>query len=121
MNGTNNQQVFSLLNGSGKPAPELTRGLAALGDGSMADGIIAIWNDGQKNGTVKGAVGASLVFTAAIGIYVLVRNKIAERQAKQIIRAACTNPEQHLNSTHTPNSDNQNTDTTITNTTEAKQ
>lgn len=121
MNSTNNHQVLSLLTETGKSAPEMTRGIAVLGNGNMEEGLIAIWENGQRNGIVKGTIGASLVFTAAIGIYALVKNTIAEHQAKQIIRVACANPEYHSNNTHAPNSDNQKTDTTIANTTEAKQ
>ena len=55
MNSTNNPQVLALLNGAGKPAPEMTRGLSVLGDGNMADGLIALWKNGQRNGIVKGA------------------------------------------------------------------
>ena len=89
MNSTNNPQVLALLNGAGKPAPEMTRGLSVLGDGNMADGLIALWKNGQRNGIVKGAVGTSLMFTAGIGLYILAKNKIAERQAKQNIRDTC--------------------------------
>ena len=47
MSNTNNQQVLALLNGAGKPAPEMTKGLSVLGDGNMADGLIALWENGQ--------------------------------------------------------------------------
>lgn len=93
MTGTNNPQILALLNGSGKPAPVMTQGLSVLGDGSMADGLIALWENGQKNGIVKGAVGTSLVFTVGIGLYALAKNKIAGHQAKQDIRMACTTAE----------------------------
>ena len=89
MNGTNNPQVLALLNGAGKPAPEMTRGLSVLGDGSMADGLIALWENGQKNGIVKGTVVTSLAFTVGIGLYALAKNKIAEHKAKQAIKVAC--------------------------------
>ena len=90
MSNTNNQQVLALLNGAGKPAPEMTKGLSVLGDGNMADGLIALWENGQKNGIVKGTVVTSLVFTAGIGLYALAKNIIAEYQAKQAIKVACT-------------------------------
>jgi len=89
MNGTNNSQVLELLNGAGKSAPEMTRGLSVLGDGSMADGLVALWENGQRNGIVKGAVGTSLIFTVGIGLYALAKNKIAEHQVKKSIREAC--------------------------------
>ena len=87
---TNNAQVLDLLNGAGKPAPEMTRGLSVLGDGNMADGLVALWEDGQKNGIVRGVAGAALVFTAGIGLYALIKNVIAARKAKQVIKAACS-------------------------------
>ena len=93
MSNTKNPQVLALLNGTGKSAPEMTRGLSVLGDGSMADGLIALWENGQKNGIVKGVVGTSLLFTVGIGVYALAKNKIAEHQAKQAIRVACTTVE----------------------------
>lgn len=90
MNGTNNPQVLDLLNGARKPAPEMTRGLSVLGDGSMADGLIALWENGKKNGIAIGTVVTSLVFTVGIGLYAFAKNKIAERQAKQTIKEVCS-------------------------------
>lgn len=89
MNLTNNSQVLNLLNGAGKPAPEMTQGLSVLGNGSMADGLIVLWKNGQKNGIAKGAVVTFLVFTVGIGLYALAKNKLAERKAEQAIRVAC--------------------------------
>jgi len=93
MNGINNPQVMTLLDGAGKPAPIMTRSLSVLGDGSMSDGLIALWENGQKNGIVKGVVGTSLVFTVGIGLYTLAKNKIAESKVKQDIRMTCATEE----------------------------
>ena len=85
MNISNDQQVLALLNGVKKTAPEMTRGLATLGKGSMSDGLIALWKSGQKNGII----GTTMVFTVGIGLYVLVKNKISEQQIKREIRIVC--------------------------------
>lgn len=89
MNSTNNPEVLALLNGAGKSAPEMTRGLSVLGDGSMAEGLIALWKNGQKNGIVKGTVVTTLVFTVGISLYALAKNRLAELNVERTIRAAC--------------------------------
>lgn len=89
MNYSMNQQISALLDGVSKVASETTHGLARLGNGRMADGLIALWKDGQRNGLIRGAVGTSVVFTIGIGGFVLIKNKMAEIQAKQAIKAAC--------------------------------
>lgn len=86
MNITNNPEVMALLNGVGKSAPEMTRNLSVLGDGSMAEGLIALWKNGQENGIVKGTVVTSLVFTVGIGLYALAKNKLAELNVERAIR-----------------------------------
>lgn len=80
-----NLQIQSLLNGAGKAGSELTHGLSELGGGRMSDGLVNLWKDGQRNGTVKGATIATLTFTVAIGGYILIKNAIEEHQMKKAL------------------------------------
>ena len=89
MNTANTTQVVSLLNKTEKSASEMTQGLSILGDGRMADGLIALWKNGQKNGIIEGVIGTSVVFTVGIGLYALAKNKMSEYQVKQVIGNAC--------------------------------
>ena len=90
MSSANNQQVLDLLKGAGKAAPEITHSLSQLGEGCMVDGLIALWENGQRNGVINGAIGATVVFTVGISVSILIKNKVTELRAKQAIMASCS-------------------------------
>ena len=93
MNGTNTPQILTLLSQPGKTAAKMTHGLSVLGHGNMADGLICLWKNGQKNGIVKGIIGTSLVFTVGSVLYSFAKNKFTEYQAQQTLRLTCTTVE----------------------------
>ena len=78
-------QIQALLNATGKTGPELTHGLRELGSGKMADGLVELWKAGQHNGVVKGATITTMLFTAAIGGFILIKNKIEDREMKRVL------------------------------------
>ena len=78
-------QIQTLLNGKGKAGPELTHSLRELGGGKMADGLVELWKAGQHNGAVKGATITTLLFTAAIGGFILIKNKIEDREMRRVL------------------------------------
>lgn len=51
----------------------------------MADGLVALWQSGQKSGMIKGVTITTLVFSAAIGGYVLIKNAIKDREMKRVL------------------------------------
>lgn len=85
MGNTKELQIQTLLNGKGKAGPELTHSLSELGGGKMADGLVELWKAGQLNGVVKGATITTLLFTAAIGGFILIKNKIEDREMRQVL------------------------------------
>lgn len=85
MANTKEQQIQALLDGAGKAGPELTHGLSELGGGKMSNGLVELWKAGQHNGVVKGATITTLVFSAAIGGYILIKNAIEDRQMKKVL------------------------------------
>lgn len=85
MANSKNLQIQALLDGAGKAGPELTHGLSELGGGKMADGLVELWKAGQHNGAVKGATITTLVFSAAIGGYILIKNTIEDRRIKKAL------------------------------------
>ena len=85
MGNTKDLQIQALLDGAGKAGPELTHGLSELGGGKMADGLVELWKAGQHNGAVKGATITTLVFSAAIGGYILIKNAIEDRRIKKAL------------------------------------
>ena len=94
MANTKELQIQELLNGAGKAGPELTHGLSELGGGKMSNGLVELWKAGQHSGVVKGATITTLVFSAAIGGYILIKNAIEDKQMKKAlaeIQASATN------------------------------
>lgn len=85
MANTREQQIQALLDGAGKAGPELTHGLSELGGGKMSNGLVELWKAGQHNGVVKGATITTLVFSAAIGGYILIKNVIEDREMKKAL------------------------------------
>lgn len=89
-----NPLVLAMLNEDGKSASEMTQNLCAL-RGNMADGFIALWEAGKKNG-IHTAVDVFLILFSAAGItywaYDLYKNIIAEQKFKQNIRNTCITP-----------------------------
>ncbi|MDU6436403.1 MAG: hypothetical protein E6551_04130 [Lachnospiraceae bacterium] len=81
------KQIRELLDKTSAAAPDMTKPLKAIGDGSMLDGIKNIhdyaWKEGEKTGVVKGTV-----ITICTGIAVkmipkgvsFVKKKLAERK-----------------------------------------
>lgn len=88
MSNGKNQQVIALLESAGNTAPEMTRKLAALGNGNMSTGLIALWKNGQQNGVVQGVAGTAMVFSAGIGIYALVKSRVSEARIRRAILAS---------------------------------
>ena len=85
MANTKELQIQALLDGAGKAGPELTHSLSELGGGKMSNGLVELWKAGQHNGVVKGATITTLVFSAAIGGYILIKNAIEDRQMKKAL------------------------------------
>lgn len=85
MANTKELQIQALLDGEGKAGPELTHSLSELGGGKMSNGLVELWKAGQHNGVVKGATITTLVFSAAIGGYILIKNAIEDRQMKKAL------------------------------------
>lgn len=81
------KQIRELLDKTSVAAPDMTKPLKAIGDGSMLDGIKNIhdyaWKEGEKTGLVKGTV-----ITICTGIPIkmvpkgvgFVKKKLAERK-----------------------------------------
>lgn len=51
----------------------------------MSNGLVELWKAGQHNGVVKGATITTLVFSAAIGGYILIKNAIEDRKMKKVL------------------------------------
>lgn len=78
MNDTK-KQILELLSSRGKSAPEMTHALKFIGNGSMEAGLARIsdyFSKEVKLGTMKGALGATLV----IAIIALVKKKVEENR-----------------------------------------
>lgn len=85
MANTKELQIQALLDGAGKAGPELTHRLSELGGGKMSNGLVGLWKAGQHNGVIKGVTITTLVFSAAIGGYILIKNAIEDRQMKKAL------------------------------------
>lgn len=92
---TKELQIQDLLNGAGKAGPELTHGLSELGGGKMSNGLVELWKAGQHSGVVKGATITTLVFSAAIGGYILIKNTIEDRQMKKALAEIQNSVDKH--------------------------
>ena len=95
MANTREQQIQALLDGAGKAGPELTHGLSELGGGKMSNGLVELWKAGQHNGVVKGATITTLVFSAAIGGYILIKNAIEDRKMKKALAEIRASADSH--------------------------
>ena len=95
MANTREQQIQVLLDGAGKAGPELTHGLSELGGGKMSNGLVELWKAGQHNGMVKGATITTLVFSAAIGGYILIKNAIEDREMKKALAEIRASADSH--------------------------
>ena len=78
-------QVQTLLEAGGKAASEMTHDIAILGEGRMADGLIALYDAGRNSGIVQGVGITAVVFTVGIGAYVLIKNAVEEKRTKQAL------------------------------------
>lgn len=87
MGETKEMQIKTLLEGTGKTGPDFTHALSELGGGKMADGLMELWEAGKRNGEVRAVTVTSLVFFAAIGGYVLVKNAVEGRKINKAYSA----------------------------------
>lgn len=83
---TKRLQIDYLLDSCRKSAPNYTSALSKLGNGSMGNGIVELWKDGQSNGFVKGTAITSIVFTIGIGTVALIKTKIDEYRLKKAVQ-----------------------------------
>lgn len=83
---TKRLQIDYLLDSCRKSAPNYTSALSKLGNGSMGNGIVELWKDGQSNGFVKGTAITSIVFTIGIGTVALIKTKINEYRLKKAVQ-----------------------------------
>lgn len=102
MANTKELQTQELLNGAGKAGPELTHGLSELGGGKMSNGLVELWKTGQQSGVVKGATVTTLVFSAAVGGYILIKNAIEDRQMKKVLAEILDSADKHSADNESP-------------------
>ncbi len=113
MANTKELQIQALLNGAGKAGPELTHGLSELGGGKMSNGLVELWKAGQQSGVVKGATVTTLVFSAAIGGYILIKNAIEDRQMKKVLAEIQNSAAKHATDDEGFSSDAENQNDTV--------
>lgn len=83
---TKRLQIDYLLDSCRKSGPDFTSALSKLGNGSMGNGVVELWKDGQSNGFVKGTAITSIVFTVGIGTVALIKTKIDEYRLKKAVQ-----------------------------------
>ena len=74
------EQIYELLEYSGKPAPDMTAALKMIGNGNMHDGLLALtdyfkkigsecgYARGMKHGEIKGIIDGSLATTGIMSV-----------------------------------------------------
>ena len=89
MNAEKKQLIKKLLNSFGQKCTYMTHNLAELGNGDMAEGLVALYHSGQLNGIV---IGAGSV-TALVATYHVGKAIINGVNTKKAIRQTATEQE----------------------------
>lgn len=82
----NNRLVNWVLKTSAGPAPDMTHALCSLGGGDMGRGIITLWNDGQRNGMIKGVSITTIIFSLGMGVGVILLHKYHKNMLSRVDR-----------------------------------
>ena len=92
-------QIRTLINSKGQSAPKITSGLANIGNGNMQDGIKRIaefqlktgldtgTKAGIRTGTVRGAIGTTIIIVVLGGIGYIVYDKTRKSKKEKALRA----------------------------------
>lgn len=90
-------KVIAVFDACTQKAPAMTHALSDLGNGDMGNGIMALWQAGQRNGFVQGTALTAALFVIGISAHKVASCIREDRRIKKLLRE--TNYEVHMNHT----------------------
>lgn len=81
-------KVIAVFDACAQKAPAMTHALSELGNGDMGNGIITLWQAGQRNGFIQGATVTSVLFVIGIGACKVASCIREDRRLKKLLREA---------------------------------